>query len=63
MTTTTPAPRRRGRPPLPDARHERIMVRVTAEELELLERSAALVGVPVSTFIRLAVVEVCRAEA
>jgi uncharacterized protein (DUF1778 family) len=39
------------------------MVRVTAEELALLERSAALVGVPVSTFIRLAVVEVCRAEA
>mgnify|MGYP006424090275 CR=1 FL=1 len=51
----TPTPRPLGRPPKPanERRTERLSIRWSPDELELLEYRAAKSGVPVAVFVRL----------
>jgi hypothetical protein len=51
MTDPQPKPKR-GRPPKPDGRHQRVYIRVTAAELAALQRLAAEARVTVSEYVR-----------
>lgn len=56
-TTSTTAPRKRGRPFSDNPRKNAVMVRLTAEELTQLTAAADACGVALSAFLRLAALE------